>query len=639
MALTDTQINELIHAHRKRAETENTTFDKYRAFYRSEYWSSQGAEAQNVLGSGDDREGTPVTEVNYAYAYVDTMVASVVPPNPAVTILPKKESLRNQAKRREMLINDLFDRTEIVEQLWEAATLSGVCGRSFFKAFWSERHNRPEFSVVDPKFVWFDREAKKWDDVRYVAQVTVKTKEEFESIVKEQLEACAGELQNLEMKEGEIEKDMAEDLMEEMPQVDAVSVDIKSSEETRILEKIRKLEDILERTDYNAYPKWLADKTQAGNYMSDTAREVFKWVVVYEFYDFVGDGRFHMIVDGQPTPFYSEELPYRHLKNPFRLLTFNSNLEDVAGMSDVKLIAPMLEELNEVESLRLWFMKSSIPVMTLNKGICDNSADVKSAYETLNVGDLLEIEGRQSAPIEHIIGMMRTPSLSPDFANVTNRLESSIEQTLGLSKYSRGGVGNTDVATEVALADAANRTRNGRRQKKIYSALSWMTTSAMRLWEENLSDDDLLMVRVDELAPYEEINRDGMGMVGVEEVDHMESVEMYAYDAVPYSAADNNRVVQLQQMQQWMAPLTGNPAIAPFVDGAKLARRMLELLEVPEVFTQPPPQPMVPGGAPGLGSPPGVEEGPPPGGLAGAEAPLQEAPEGLPILDGSSPAI
>ena len=129
-----------------------------------------------------------------------------------------------------------------------------------------------------------------------------------------------------------------------------------------------------------------------------------------------------------------------------------------------------------------------------------------------------------------------------------------------------------------------------------------------------------------------------MGMVGVEEVDHTESVEMYAYEAVPYSAADNNRVVQLQQMQQWMAPLTGNPAIAPFVDGAKLARRMLELLEVPEVFATPQPQPQQPM-APGLGTPPGVEEGPPPGGLAGAEAPLQEAPEGLPILDGSSPAI
>ena len=143
MALTDTQINELIHAHRKRAETENSTFDKYRSFYRSEYWSSNGDEAQNVLGGMDERADTPVTEVNYAYAYVDTMVASVVPPNPAVTILPKKESLRNQAKRREMLVNDLFDRTEIVEQLWEAATLAGVCGRAFFKAFWSERHNRP----------------------------------------------------------------------------------------------------------------------------------------------------------------------------------------------------------------------------------------------------------------------------------------------------------------------------------------------------------------------------------------------------------------------------------------------------------------------------------------------------------------
>ena len=271
----------------------------------------------------------------------------------------------------------------------------------------------------------------------------------------------------------------------------------------------------------------------------------------------------------------------------------------------MKLIAPMLEELNEVESLRLWFMKTSIPVMTLNKGLCDNSADVKEAYENLNVGDLLEVEGRQSAPIDHIIGVMNTPSLSPDFAAVTDRLELAIEQTVALSKYSRGQVGNTDVATEVALADSATRTRNGRRQKKVYQIVSWMAEGALMLWEENLGEGDNLNVRVDDIAPYEDIDRQSLGMVGVSEVDWTDSVKLYEYEAIPYSATENNRLVQLQQIQEWLPVLSGNPALMPFVDIAKLMRRLLELLNIPETFM--PPQP---GAAPGMpGMPPGAPMG------------------------------
>jgi hypothetical protein len=71
-----------------------------------------------------------------------------------------------------------------------------------------------------------------------------------------------------------------------------------------------------------------------------------------------------------------------------------------------------------------------------------------------------------------------------------------IEFILGIPQYSRGVVGVADVATEVALADTATRTRNGRRIKMIEDAIDTLAHKVVGLYEEFLPPNTMLPIRL-----------------------------------------------------------------------------------------------------------------------------------------------
>ena len=50
-------------------------------------------------------------------------------------------------------------------------------------------------------------------------------------------------------------------------------------------------------------------------------------------------------------------------------------------------------------------------------------------------------------------------------------------------------MGQTDVATEAALAGTAVRTRNARRQKVVYHAVEWVAEAIIRLYIKYLPAD------------------------------------------------------------------------------------------------------------------------------------------------------
>ena len=68
----------------------------------------------------------------------------------------------------------------------------------------------------------------------------------------------------------------------------------------------------------------------------EASKEVFDWVVVYEFYDFEHEEYSHWI-DDMEEPLFEGELPYKYLDNPFTLMVFNESLRDAGGVSDIKL--------------------------------------------------------------------------------------------------------------------------------------------------------------------------------------------------------------------------------------------------------------------------------------------------------------
>jgi len=532
--LTKKQMMGLIDTHKSRSFIDQREWDKVRCWYTSDASSSYTQDLPQGAGSPADSTDDLSLETNYPYAFVDTMVANICPNNPEVTVNARRKHLHEPAKYREALINDTFRRSGIHRILWRAATMASVYPRSFVKVVWNFRKRSPDFLVVDLRHVWFDLAAERWEDIRYLIEVTVLTREDFNARIKG-----------------------------------------KGNKSDRPYDP-----EVAEKAQFGAYPEWLRDRLKDQSLMNDSSKEVFEWVTVYEIYDFSGEGRYYHYLEEQEEPLFAGELPYRFARNPFYRLSFNDNLQDIGGLSDVTLIQPILERLNELDTLMLWFAQTAIPITMLNSGLVDNPEHIRNQLRTAtSPGSIVEVAGKANASIQDIIGHTQTPSLSPEFIATRDRCIQIIEFILGIPQYSRGVVGVSDVATEVALADTATRTRNGRRQKEIYDLIGWQSQTIIGLYEEFLADDEILPVRMLPNAEVVEITRASMMAREILASRGEEPLE-YDYEAVPYAPTENNRLVQLRNLQQFFPLLQENSQ----VDQNTLIRKLCELLQMQDVL-------------------------------------------------------
>jgi len=530
---------DIIKIHKEKARDEREEWDRYQSWYLSEY---NAPAVDSPSGSGGDAEsdGDLSLETNYPYAYIDTMVANVCPTNPQVTVNARRKALQPMAIFREALANTTLKDQKAHKAIWRMATQASITGRGLQKAVWNFKRSRPEFVSIDPRRGWFDMTADRWENIRYFIHVTTMTKSEFKQRVKTP---------------GRYKKGKGKGVYDK-----ATSDKVQAT----------------------GYPEWLRDQVREDHFSGKPAKDAFKWVIVYEFHDYTVDKVFHY-ADEVPDALMSDDLPYRLLKRNFHLMTFNDAIQDIGGVSDVKLIAPVQERLNEIDSLELWFVHTTIPVLLVNAGLCDNVEQAMAALRNaVSPGMMVQLNGRHNVPLQDIIGQTPTPQLSPSFDKMRARCIEIIEFVLGIPAYTRGAVGTTDVATEVALADTATRTRNGRRMKEVYDTVGWMSHAAVSLYEEFMADDAELAIRLTDSREVVNVTRKDMGAIGAKELRDFrgEGVFDYDYDVVPYSPTENNRLVQLNNMQNFMEMLVNSP----IVDKIKLYQKMLQALQMTDIM-------------------------------------------------------
>ena len=562
MPLTGKSIQGIIRTHKTKSRTERERWDRWRSWYASEYWGAYAEQPSGSTPIGGDMSEDVTFETNYPYAFVDTMIANVCPQNPKVTVMARRDELRPAAQFREALINDTFHRNDLHQLMWKTATNVSICGRGFLKVVWNFRRNTAEIFAVDPRFVFFDMSAAKFRDTRYLVEVTVLTQAEFKSRVEPDEEG-------------------------------------KSTYNAKVAKK----------ATFGGYPSWLKDSTRNKGMMNEASTQVYKWVTVYEVYDFEGEGRYYHFLDNVEEPLFSGELPYRHVRNPFIKLTFNENMTDLGGLSDVKLIRSLQERLNEIDTLELWHAHTSTPVMLVNTALTDNPEDIMSALRDANQpGSMIKIQGKANAPLGDIIGQTPIPAISPSFAQMRERCNNVIEFILGIPQYSRGVVGVADVATEVALADTATRTRNGRRIKQVEDMVRDAADRVVGLYEEFLPEETTLPIRLTDSQEVLEVTRETLRLM--DNRDPEQEPLDYDYVAIPYSPTENHRLVQLQKLQQYLPLLLQSQA----VDQEKLIMKLLDLLQMSDVLTTAQPPTPAPQAAPGPeqgmmpGMPPGADQ-------------------------------
>lgn len=573
-------IQEILKAHIEQTRRQVQDWDRLRALYDTTQWGV----TPTTPGVGKDDE--IVTESGAVYAYVDSMVSSVVPPNPQVTMLPRRQGLEKPAKYREALVNDLFKRTDAGAVLWKLATHAGVYPRGVLKAVWNHDRRRPDFLVIDPRHFFFDQAAARWEDVRYCIEVTVLTEAEFAQRVNPQ--------------------DGSE------PVYDG---------------------NVAGKAQFSSFPQWLQSVKTGRAEVSERIRKVFQWTVVFEVYDFTTpEGRYYHMLEDVREPLFSGDPPYVFVRNPFHMLVFNDNLEDVGGMSDAGIVEGPIRRLDELRTLKLRFVQTSIPITVLNETYLDDPEnDEDQLSNQTNPGDIARIKTKQGAKIDDALTYTQTPQLSPSFDIMERGLEEEILFRLGMPQYTRGITGTSDVATELALADAALRTRQGRRSELVNRIIIFMARSAIGLYEEFLDPMDTLPIRLGG-QEFMELARQHLAARNPEMAEAQlragsmpeEPVEI-DYVVAPYSPVENNKIAQLKKLKEFLEAL-----LALGVDRDKLRRKMIELLDMPADLADVPLQPMAPPGQEGAAAPP-----------AGPEAGLGSmgAPEGVATAGGAVPGV
>tara|TARA_R100000008_G_scaffold78137_1_gene58975 strand:- start:474 stop:2306 length:1833 start_codon:yes stop_codon:yes gene_type:complete len=530
VALSPKTLKSIIDAHVAKANKEHKVWDKWRAWYRSEFWGEMLDEENDGL----------LVENNYLYAFCDTMVASVCPPNPRVTCQPRRKDEESAlaAQYREALINDVLYRAGAHQLLWKMSTMASVYGRSLLKSVWNFKLNRPDFLVIDPRYFFYDMTVSRWDDIRYAIEVTTLTKDEF-----------LARTDPKRKRRGELYYD---------PKVSA-------------------------KAKFGSFPKWLSDGEETSIKLTEEVRKTFEWIVVYEVYDFTHDKYYHML-EGSEDPLFAGDPPYTFVKNPFHRLSFNENLADIGGMADSQLVERQQRRLNELDTLELRHAQASIPVTIVNEALCDNPEDfVDQVAHATSPGDVVRLAGKNAAPLSEILGQTPTASLVPEFDTIRDRIENTIQFVLGIPEYARGVAGTSEVATELALVDAAMRTRLGRRTKLVNEVIKHMAITAIGLYEEFLSSEREIPARATGTGEAIHVARRHLAARDPAKADEMkergQSVEEpleIDYEVVPYSPTENSKTAQIKKVQNFLDVLLNSPD----VNQRGLVAHILELLDL-----------------------------------------------------------
>lgn len=514
MRLDPGKISKLITAHKNAAEAERKQDERYTRWYRSEFWG------KNMDMASSRKDEDVAVESNYAYGFIDTMIASIVPPNPQATVEAYEDEDKEAATNREYLINDLFYRSRYSLLLAKLAALTAISGIAFQKVVWNKDSKKPKIRVLPRRFVWYDRSIEAWEDVPYVIEVTVVSKEDFDD---------------------------------------------------RIKNKIYKKPEHMPR--FGAYPDWMLPLE---NQAREAASAIFNWTIIYEVFDIAGNAYYHFAED-QASPLYKDKLPYTYLKNPFKPLIFNLSLDGFGGISDIQMIDRALNMLNELDTLELRHAQSSIPVTVVHEGLLRNPSSFKEQLQkAVSPGDGVGLDADPGVSIRDVLGQTPVSQLTPSFNLMRSRLRETIEFQLAIPQYSRGTVGVADVATEVALADQAVKTRNGRRLQLLYEIMAWTAEAFICLYEQFLPhgakfhvDGPMDSNGVTTSIP---ISRDSLAARALpgtpeyvqEKIDDVNGFgEKFKYRITPYSPTENSKAIQLKNLQSVLPILLQHPEANP----------------------------------------------------------------------------
>ena len=505
-----------IKSHRAEVQVEAKEWKKDFSSYRAKHWHAHKDTDQGPQGSD--------LQVPYLNSFVDVMISNIVPPHPACDIRTRRKAKKASAKLRTVYANDLLSKDSASWKLRRASALTAIQGRCALKMVWSSKRQRPRCRVIPANRFYFDSSAEEWDDIRYFIEVVPMRKEEVRR---------ASKNSNPKNKDGAYKKGTVERL----------------------------------EGEFKPLPSWVDDPAKAATAAS---RQNEEYLIVYEVHDFES-GKMYHIVEGQFEPLFISDLPYPRLKNPFHLISFLDNLTDLAGNSHAQMIREPVNRLNELMTMTFEHTRMLVPTLFVHAERVDAPDEIIEALDKkTSANQAILVETAKRYDMRDVLEWGQTPQVPPDYTRLSSVLQETIEVILALPAYSRGQVGNADVATELALVDTAQKTRNAPLQGTMNRAIEWMTQAYLAVSSHYLEDEQVQEIWL-KLGDGEDETQATLETLDLSSEDGLWDYDFRSY---PYNASEDNSTVRLKKFEAFRADLRENPD----VDQRKISEAILEAL-------------------------------------------------------------
>mgnify|MGYP003114149955 CR=1 FL=1 len=456
------KLSKLIDRHLnyyKRSEKKD--FDKARRFYRGNFFTSTDSD---VMGMSSN---SYLCSKNIIYAIADTAVSALLGPNPSVGAVARTPRSQDAAPAVTGLVDYVFDSNKFRRKAATTLIDAVLCKRGIFKTGWDAKRDIPIIRAINPSSIFFDLTVRDSDDIRYWIEATVISYDEFKARVKS----------------GKYKADLVKEVTPDR------------------------------------YPKWLLDENQKSS--TDTVRDAFQWVTIYEYYDRERGIMQHYIKQADAVVF-EDKIDYI----PYSMFSLNQSGIDCLGLSEVQLVLKQQETINDLLTHMKQITYLQVPRVMYDSGRVTEE-DLNKAVDS-SAGSFVGINPSNSEALRSLATLfyeMPIPDSPSGVKDFIARQEEDAAFISALAEAARGQVAGARTATEMAIIDAQLRTRLATREghlndaiedvakKVFYLCKKYMQTNRMirvsgsTKWAE-LSHKDLVDIDVDfEIVSYNPIRR------------------------------------------------------------------------------------------------------------------------------------
>ena len=357
---------------------------------------------------------------NMVFSVAESAISSMLGPNPRVAAKAKTPASEHIAQSVTAFNDWCFRQTKMRKRAALALVDATLCNRGAFKTTWSVDDDSPVVRSVDPSLLFFDLSVRDSEDIRYWMECTVLSMDQFKARVESGKYKGAG--------------DIAPD----------------------------------------AYPTWAVGPDADVN--DKKVRDATQWVELWEIYDVESKKAYHYVPNGDRIVF-EDDLLYV----PYTVFSLNHNGIDLRGLSEVQLILPQQESINELLTFWNKVVHLTVPRILYDAGVVaeeDLSAAVSAA-----VGAFVPIHLATDMPgaLSEAFYEAPTPTMPQQVLDFLSKQESITSFVSALAEAARGQVTGARTATELALIDAQLRTRLSNRVGNLAEALEDVASKCLWL--------------------------------------------------------------------------------------------------------------------------------------------------------------